>query len=572
MRKIFCLASLLCATLWLGAQNIHSIDVGVGLGEDGTLYITQLWDVTVDKGTEWYVPVGNIDAADVTDLRVCENGVEFENDGRLWNTSRSREEKAGRCGIVDKGSKGVELCWGQGEYGRHVWSVKFAVRGVVTSLKDYDAFNFMFINTELPDPPEKASIIFRKTSGVPLNGENTRFWFFGCSGDSKMQEDGSIYFETDQPIYYSHSLIAMMRFDKGVFSPVRSRNIKFEKMQKKAFKGSDYKSSSSGKSFMDWIWQGLGILFIGLIALGIVAFIILLLRDLVLKIIGRVWSPKTFGSAKPSGWYREPPFGGSIPKASALLFEGGRLMLTEIRSERSVGAYFLKWIKDGLVKPVSGLGGGDVSLVFPSEAPEFADNCERSLFNMALEASGDNKILEPDEFNKWSEEHYSRVLNWPDTVVAAGKSALQGYAVKKGTLQFNEEGRIEAAKLLQFKNFLSDFTLSRERSAPEVGMWGDYLVFAQLFGIADKVQKGLASLYPNEYAMFSESYGMGDQQMRGFLSTWSGIGRSIEKSASAAKISAESSSSSGSSGGFGGHSSIGGGGGFSGGGHGGGSR
>jgi uncharacterized membrane protein YgcG len=572
MRKLFCLAALLSASLGLWAQSIHSIDVGVGLGEDGTLFITQLWDVTVVKGTEWYVPIENLDAADVTGLRVFENGVEFANDGRSWDVDRSREEKAGRCGIVDKGRKGVELCWGQGDYGRHVWKVQFSVRGVVTSLKDYDAFNFMFINTELPVPVEKASIIFKKVSGLPLDKENTRFWFFGCSGESRMQEDGSIYFETDLPIYSENSVIAMMRFEKGVFAPERSRDIKFEKMQKKAFKGSDYKSGKGAGDFMDKIWQFLGLLFIGVIGLGIVAFIFMLLRDLALRIVGRVWSPKTFGSSKPSGWQREPPFEGSIPKASALLFSGGRLMLTEIHSERAVGAYFLKWIRDGIVKPVSGTGGASISLEFPSEAPEFADNCEKSLFNMALEAAGENRILEPEEFNKWSKEHYTRVLNWPETVVDTGKAALQPYAVKKGTLELNEEGRSQAVKLLQFKNFLSDFTLSGERSAPEVSLWGEYLVFAQLFGIADKVQKGLADLYPNEYAMFSESYGMGDQQMRGFLSTWSSIGHSIEKVASEAKISAESSSSSGSSGGFGGHSSFGGGGGFSGGGHGGGSR
>ncbi|MCR5326101.1 MAG: DUF2207 domain-containing protein [Bacteroidales bacterium] len=572
MRKWFLAAAMLLAFTGLRGQTIHSIDIGVGLGEDGTLYITQLWDVTVVSGTEWYIPIENLDAADVTDLRVYENGVEFENDGRSWNTKRSRDEKAGRCGIVDKGRNGVELCWGQGDYGRHVWKATFAVHGVVTSLKDYDAFNFMFINVDLPSPPEFASIIFKKTSGVPLNAENTRFWFFGCSGNSKMQEDGSIYFETDSKIYSNQSLIAMMRFDKGVFSPERSKNIAFEKMQKKAFKGSDYKSKGGGMSFSDLISYVFGILFIGAIVLGIVGFIFLILRDIFLRIIGRVWSPKTFGSAKPSGWQREPPFDGSITKASALLFDGGRLWLTPIHSERAVGAYFLKWIKDGIVKPVKQPASDEMNLEFPEEAPQFEDNCETNLFKMAIEAAGSNKILEPKEFSKWSEKHYTRVLHWPDTVIAAGKSALAPYALKKGKLELNEEGRAEACKLLQFKNFLSDFTLSDERSAPEVQLWGEYLIFAQLFGIADKVQKGLAKLYPSEYAMFSESYGMEGSQMTGFLSTWSGIGHTIERSASSAKISHEGSSSSGSSGGFGGRSSIGGGGGFSGGGHGGGSR
>lgn len=568
MKSFFLLAAvLLLGSAAINAQTIHSIDIGVGLGEDGTLFITQRWDVTVDSGTEWYVPIENLDGEDVFDLRVSEGEKEFESDGRGWDSSRSAVQKEGRCGIVDKGRNGVELCWGQGGFGHHVWTVRFAVKGVVRSLEDYDAFNFMFINDSQPSPVGRASILFSKISGEPLSQENTRFWFFGCSGESKMTETGDIYFETDTPMTYDNGLIAMMRFDKGLFAPERSRDIKFEKMQKKAFKGSSYSGKGSSKSFYDWLLIAVGFLFIGLFALLGVGFVFLVVRDIVLRVLGRIWSPKTFGSSKLNGWYREPPFDGSIPEAAALLFEGERLLLHVVPSERAIGAYFLKWIKDGLVT-VEKDGQGHFNLQFPEEKPAFGISCEEALYNMALEAAGKNRLLEKDEFSKWSKVHYKAVLKWPDKVIAAGKEALSPWIVKKGSLNLNEEGRAEAAKLLQFKNFLSDFTIASEKEAPEVNLWGEYLVFAQLFGIADKVQEGLAKLYPDEFADYSERLGVPRGEMSSFVHTWT----ALSKDASRVAQSEDAERSGGSSGGFGGRSSIGGGGGFSGGGHGGGSR
>ena len=125
-----------------------------------------------------------------------------------------------------------------------------------------------------------------------------------------------------------------------------------------------------------------------------------------------------------------------------------------------------------------------------------------------------------------------------------------------------------ALLLFQFKNFLSDFTIASEKEAPEVNLWGEYLVFAQLFGIADKVQEGLAKLYPDEFADYSERLGVPRGEMSSFVHTWT----ALSKDASRVAQSEDAERSGGSSGGFGGRSSIGGGGGFSGGGHGGGSR
>ena len=58
---------ILTAVLLLGlgatamAQQIHSVDVNAALRRDGSAIITQVWDATVVSGTEWYIPIENLD-------------------------------------------------------------------------------------------------------------------------------------------------------------------------------------------------------------------------------------------------------------------------------------------------------------------------------------------------------------------------------------------------------------------------------------------------------------------------------------------------------------------------------
>ena len=559
-RLLLAAAMLLCA--WASySQEIRSVDIELYINDDGDAYVKQRWDVTVVRGTEWYIPIGNLNGSQIRGLTVEENGVAFIDEGRNWDTDRTLEQKAGRCGIVEKGSDGVELCWGQGSMGDHVWNTGYVILGLVQSLQDYDAFNFMFINPELIARVQHASISIQRLSGEPFKEEDTRFWFFGCDGDSELREDGSVFFETDRTMPRDGKLIVMMCFEKGMFNSANVKNFKFEKMQKKAFKGSSY-SKKGNFSFEDLLAYLVG----GLFVLGIVGTILgtifLVIRDTVLKMLGRVWSPKVFGSSKPKGWAREAPFGGSIPVAAQLLKNGSRLALASDHPERSIGAYFMKWIHEGLVTPVKAKGG-HYDLEFPRVCPDFEDNCEQNLFLKAMDAAGSNYVLENGEFKSWSTKHFKQLVNWPKSVESAGKEKFN---------RFKGDKVAEAAKLIQFKNFLSDFTLAKEREVPEVSLWGQYLVFAQLFGIADKVAAGLAKLYPTQFTDYSERYGMDAMMMRNLIHSWSYNTSGAYKAAYSQKVSADAAAAAKAAGGHGGHSSFGGGGGFSGGGFGGGSR
>ena len=486
MKKLVLAVVQVLLSFALGAQEIRSVDISVYINHDGDAYIKQVWDVNVVRGTEWYIPIGNLGPMSIRGLKVSENGEDFIDEGRTWDSNRSLAEKAGRCGIIDKGSDGVELCWGQGSYGDHVWTAGFVALRLVQSLQDYDAFNFMLLNPDLIAAPQKASVTIQRLDGGRFDSDSTRVWFFGTEGYSEFREDGTIRFDVEN-MRRDDSIICMMRFEKGVFAPEVSRDMKFEKMQKKAFKGSTYKEKKGlfgGLSFEDVIELLFGILVVLVVLFIVLSFIFFWIRDLVLKALGRVWKQSTFGATKVSGWAREAPFGGSIPIAASLLKDGSRLMILSSHPERSIGAYFLKWIQEGIVTPIKA-NDGHYDLRFPEQMPELTDECEKNLFRKAMEAAGSNNILEKGEFDSWAKRHYSALSGWPDGVVKEGRSKLS---------RFSGDKVAEAAKLLQFRNMLNDFTLSKVREVPEVGLWGQYLVFAQLFGIADKVAEGFAKM------------------------------------------------------------------------------
>ena len=54
----------------------------------------------------------------------------------------------------------------------------------------------------------------------------------------------------------------------------------------------------------------------------------------------------------------------------------------------------------------------------------------------------------------------------------------------------------EAKELAGLKKFLEEFTLIKEREPIEVNLFEDYLIFAQILGIAKKVATQFKKLYP----------------------------------------------------------------------------
>lgn len=551
---IVCAAVLSWSAAAQAIREIRDVDITVELQKDGSAWITQVWDVEAgSSGTEFYIPIGNLGPMTVSRLSVSENGRAFESQGEKWDVDRSRSWKTGKCGIVPK-SNGVELCWGLGEKGDHVWTARFLVTGLVQAYEDGDAFNYMFVNKGMDPAPEHARVtIVPAFEGPEWTYDNTRVWAFGFYGDINVV-NGTVVAETSEDMGYSSSLIALVAFDKGLFTPAVEKGGPVQDLIDRALDGSSYGDDDEDE------WP-LVIFAIGFILL-FVGGIFVLIWVAVASARGYKWKASIFGKKKIDGWYRDIPLEGNLMAAYYLLSKGKRFEVSA-PANNLIGALFLRWVMDGslavLPDPKS---EKRVNLEFKVDDAS-ADDVENDLYRWARTASGSNDILEKGEFEKWSTKNYKKLTAWPDRVIARGKSWFRGKGYFKAEGICTEEGAAQACHLVEFQNFLKDFTLSGERSAPEVGLWKDYLVFAQLFGIASKVAKQFQKLYPAAFEELTRQSGL-DPVSFLYMMNWTNSISARSFSNATAKA--------GSASGGGGHSSFGGGGGFSGGGFGGGGR
>ena len=562
---IISLALLLAVPFGVSAQIVRDVATKVLVNDDGSADIEQIWDANVSKGTEWYIPVENLKDMEISSFSVCENGTQYRFEEK-WDVDRSREEKAGRCGINKTGRNSLELCWGLGDYGDHVWKISYHVSGMVKQLQDSVVLHYQFVNPNDDDKaPQHITLdIINNTGGPEWQYEDILFWCFGFKGIANFTDDGAIHAESSYPLTDGGSVIALVKFENGLVHPVVHSDKTFEQVKVKAFSGSSYvdRSNMTLKQKISWFLSRFWFLIIFLISV-----LVSLYAWIVPLITGNKYNKKLFKTMKIDGWYRQAPLEGNIEAAGFLLRNSARFFSGDYPN-RLIGAYFLRWILNGKVTAIPAKKGR-VEIKFPETKPRFNDKSEKDLYEMAVEASGSDMILQKREFPSWSKKNYERLSLWPTTLYANGEMWLsdKGYYDSSKKAAASEEGAEQMRHLIEFRNFLKDFTLSKERGTEDVKLWKDYLVYAEIYGIADKVAKQFQDLYPDFMQETAQSLGMDTRSLLNTITYTNNM--SISTYQNAFETASQKSSGWG---GHGGGTSFGGGGGFSGGGFGGGAR
>ncbi len=540
--------------------DIHDISVNVRLYRDGSAIVSEVWKLTAEEGTEVYVPRTNLGDIEISDLSVSDETGRIYDFEQHWDTDRSLARKAGRCGF-NRVPGGLEICWGLGSYGDHTYSVRYKMTNVIKSLNDYDMLHLQLVNDELAAPPAHVKVTI-EAQNAQIDTSWVRIWGFGFVGEASFEEDGKVVYESTEHFRYESSIIALMRFDKGVFEPESVQDRDFQTVLDRAMEGSDYREDSPKKS-----WQEkLADLFFAMFS-AIVTFALILMPFLQMlsgnKLSRRQKRKILGGPADKVAWYRDLPFRGDLYKTDYVL----DLLETKRQSNGIASALILRMIEKGFLL-VSKDEKGKIEIRF-NEALDTSllDRNELGLYDMMKQASGTDLVLQDKEFSRWSQRtrNQDTIRLWANGINLDARRGLREDNVVSGK-KFSESGKVEAQHVMGFKNFLNDFTLSSERESVEVGLWKDYLVYAALYGIADKVAAELKDIDPRvfeqvmayDYTMFNDLVRMTNN-----------LGRSITNARYAPQA---YSGPRGGFGGFGGGTSFGGGGGFSGGGHGGGVR
>lgn len=551
------IAALVSAGAAIAANwSIKDINIHLTLYNDGSAIVREVWDMSANEGTEVYVPRQNLGDIKIFNFNVSdETGTRYVNEGS-WDTDRSRSQKAGRCGI-NTTYDGIELCWGIGEYGSHVYSIEYAMSNVVKSLNDRDMLHLQLVNDEMAASPRHVKVTI-DVNGKQLDTTWVKMWGFGYEGTTSFEDNGTVEMESTEAFGYKSSVIALLSFEKGFFESSSVQNRDFQEVLDRAMSGADF-GSEDEPSFFESL---LSMIF----TFGIFYLIFIKpIRSIFRTGLTKRQKRKLLG-ADPDrvDWCRDIPFDGDLYDTDYVL----DMLDTKRPSNAIASAIILRLLQNNylLVKEDE---KGKVRIMFNDAADlNKLDDIEIGLYTMMKEASGEDQILQEKEFSRWSAmtSNTSKVRSWAKKVESTAKSHLSGRRWIVGS-KFSAEGKKKAQGVFGFKKFLEDFTIVSERESADAALWQDYMVFAALFGIADKVAKQLKDINPQ---MFEEVIHYNYTTYSDVIRMTDTLARTLANSTRPVYSSSGHSGSSWSGGG--GHSSFGGGGGFSGGGHGGGVR
>lgn len=547
------------------ANSIQKISMDIFIDNNGDAQVTETWNCKVTQGTEVYHPYYNLGNSQIKNLSVTDGNAKYTTLSS-WNTSGTLSSKANKCGI-NKISNGVELCWGISNYGSHTYTAKYTITNFVSELTDSQMIYWTLIPYDFSTSIGQVYIKIHTNFKI---ADTIDVWGYGNYGGTAYVYNGYIEMQSDGTLSTNEYMTILVKFPTGTFNTTNKLNHNFDYYYDMAEEGAT-KYVDSNDSEED---------------IGLATFIIIFTVGLWSVIVVALGKSGTFDTTsfnyglegkripRDIAYYRDIPCKKDIFRAYYIGYQYGLLKnKTDI-----LGAIILKWLKDGLIKIEQKETGtifkkeNTVVALKETKPEQIIDEMEKQLFKMLYEASKDG-YLENKEFEKWCSKSYSKILSWFDTIIEREKQKL----VDEGLITIEEkvnfkifkskiytatpELKQEAIELAGLKRYLNEYTLIKDRQAIEVQLFEEYLIYAQIMGIAKKVAKEFKDLYPEiiEQSNFN-SY---DNIVFIYMCSSSGITQ-----ANAAKSRAESYSSGG-----GGFSSGGGGGGsFGGGGGGGGFR
>ncbi len=531
------------------SNNVTEISIDVTVRDDGSAYIVQTWQGTFYEGTENYIPI-NTENISVTDFKVSDKNGAYTY-AENWDVDLSFEQKVRKCGIVET-TDGIELCFGISEYGENRYAIEYVVEDFIKSYSDYDGTNFMFVNPDMSTFPTDGHIKITIQNGIELSEDNAGIWAFGYDGYIEFQ-NGSVNAYTSSPLTGDNSMIVMLRLNKGIIYPQTNIDQSFENVKDEAFEGSDYGYDYYEETEEATLFETI----LGFIILfGFWGGIIWILSFLV----KRKKAIKKF--AKECGYFRDVPNGGQI-EVSHYLAQN-----FDVSGEKSliIGALILSMINKGSIEPQIDESVGffgkvkesvNLKLVQEPDTP-----AELMLYNLLILSAGEDGILQEKELEKYAYKHPEQINKFVDNTADIGEQTFinsGGFTGGAGNCikDLSDKGKTELSEVIGLKKYLDEFTLIAEREIGETVIWKDYLIYATLFGIADKVIEQFKKVYPEKIPEI-ETY---NRNVIIAHSYYHSMHRSAQRAIQAKRTS-----------GGGGRASIGGGGGFSGGGRGGGSR
>jgi len=486
------------------ADSMQGIDMSIYINKTGDAYVTEIWKCSRTEGTENYHSYYNIGKSKIKDVKVSE-GLRNYRTIASWNSNASFEEKAYTCGVKSL-AEGVEICWGVSEYGEHTYTVQYTITDFVEELTDSQMVYWTLIPKGFSNYIPEAHIKIYTDTPIP---NTVGVWGYGDYKGLAYVDNGTIEMYANNGINSSEYMTILVQFPANTFHVDTKLDDNFQHYLELAQKGAvSYKEVAAGEEGS--VLGGMVILLQILFSIGIVVVLIMGYRASKRNSNMRRYDIKCKKIPRNVPYYRDIPFDGNLMRAYYVGVEYGM-----IRNKTDIlGAILLEWLRDSLItieKKEEGTIFKRENVQINLQQVEVSDIQgikNRALFRMLKEASVDG-VLEGKEFETWCKKSYAKILSWFEG--EKGVMQLEYEQLKKqGYITEKQEGILfrtpvecptpqleqQALELAGLKRFLLDYTLVPDREAIEVQVLENYLIYAQMLGIADKVSKQFEDIYP----------------------------------------------------------------------------
>lgn len=552
-KMLFGLVIFFMCFISVNAKNrIYNIDMNIYIDKDGNANITETWEVNGSDGTEWYKGYKNIGDSDISNFSVSMDGKPLTY--KTWNINESLEDKKGYYGI-NYITDGLELCFGKYDYKKHTFILKYDVSNFIFKTSDNDVLYWTLIDKFSNVDFEKFSINVTSYYSFP---DTLDVWGYGYKGYAYVK-DGKISMSTEENSDMNNKYVVLLaKFPLNTFNTNNSSDnfFTFNDVFKRAEEGTfDYNYNSTS----------VGDIILMIFTFGIFGFVIFLIIKVIIT-SGYGYKGNRVIDKKNTPFFRDIPCNKDIYYANTLI----KLNNFGYKETNILGAILLKWVREdkiGFNTSKVGIFNKEESVIDLTRNPSFEMEKEKKLFNMMYKASKDG-ILEKKEFERWVRNNYNSFFNLFSSIESGVERKLRdsGDIYKRISKEECKKKNVlsdkiynDSKELLGLKLYLNEFSSIDTKEVMEVKLWDEYLMFAYLFGIADKVAKQLKNMYPEVINNNNFDYDT--------VILVNNLSHSVVNAASSARSAAESYSSGG-----GGFSSGSGGGGSFGGGGGGGSR
>ncbi len=494
--KKYCLLLflLLIMPISVYADHMYSVDMKIDIDKNAVASIEETWVVEANSGSEWYKAMNNMGASEVYDYKVYMDGkaLTYKN----WNVNESLREKAGYYGINNT-NEGIELCFGKSDMKKHTFKLQYKVSNYVfnTDNNEYQVLYWTLMpNVYVDNFTVDVTSYYKFPDTLDVWGYGYKGYAYVKDGKISMSNDGSLN---------DDYVVLLAKFPGRTFNTEYKVDgyDTFDSILNKANEGTyeyDYGDTTYHKpTIFEKIFSFIAsiISFVPFIIVGILAWVFAVKNGYGYK------DNKTIDK-KNTMMFRDIPCNKDIYYANALV------MLNNFgyKETNIFGAIILKWVKQKKIvfRNEKGMFNKETSSIDLTMNPTFDNPLEKELFDIMYKASGDG-LLETKELEKWCRKNYDKFFGVFKRITNEKIDDLKsaGHIYKRHDKTECKKGNVmddtiyeDSKKLYGLKLYLQEFSRMDTKEVMEVHLWDEYLMFAYIFGIANKVAAQLKNLYP----------------------------------------------------------------------------